>query len=151
MALSVWEAIHPLCGTDEGGTHVGMGADGTPTKLIDKIAEDIIIVHLKEHKIGKTLVSEEIGKIALCGEEGTIYLDPVDGTYNAEKNIPFYALSVAYAVNGQILKAFVKNLATGEEFSAEKGRGAFLNGCPIMISDVSDPAYECNEHLRKTL
>jgi myo-inositol-1(or 4)-monophosphatase len=133
----VSEAIRPLCGTEEGGKEIGMGADGTPTKLIDKIAEDIIISYLKEHKIGKILISEEIGKIVISGEEGTVYLDPVDGTYNAEKNIPFYALSVAYGINGAIIKAFVKNLATGEEFCAEKGKGAYLNGSRIRVSSVS--------------
>jgi myo-inositol-1(or 4)-monophosphatase len=137
MASSVRDAITPLCGTDEGSTSIGMGADGTPTKLIDKIAEDIIISYLNEHKIGKILISEEIGKIELEGDEGIIYLDPVDGTYNAEKNISFYALSIAYAEKGQIIRAFVQNLATGEEFTAEKGKGAYQNGCPIRISEVT--------------
>jgi len=137
MAASVRDAINPLCGTDEGGKMVGMGADGTPTKLIDKVAEDLIVIYLKEHGLCKTLISEEIGKIGIGGEEGTIFLDPVDGTFNAEKNIPFYALSVAYAEKGQVLKAFVENLATGEVFTAEKGRGAYLNGCPIRVSDVT--------------
>lgn len=138
MAASVRDAINPLCGTEEGGSKVGMGADGTPTKLIDKVAEDLIVTYLKEHKLCKILISEEIGKICIGGEEGTIFLDPVDGTYNAEKSIPFYALSVAYAEKGQVLKAFVQNLATGEIFTAEKGRGAYMNECPIRASDVSD-------------
>ena len=137
IAASVRDAVLPLCGTDEGGRVVGMGADGTPTKLIDKIAEDIIIRYLKEHQLCKTLISEEIGRIPIGGAKGTIFLDPVDGTYNAVMNIPFFALSIAYAENGQIVRAFVKNLATGEEFTAEKGRGAFADGCPIRVSDVS--------------
>lgn len=138
MASSVSQAINPLCGTSKGDTTVEMGADGTPTKLIDKIAEDIIISYLNEHKIGKTLISEEIGKTELSGAEGTVYLDPVDGTYNAIKNIPFYALSIAYAINGHVMKAFVRNLSSGEEFCAEKGKGAFLNGLQIHVSDVSN-------------
>ena len=138
MAASVRDAITPLCGTDEGGSMVGMGADGTPTKLIDKVAEDLIIAYLKEHRLCKTLISEEIGKIEIGGQEGTIFLDPVDGTYNAVMNIPFYALSIAYAEKGLILRAFVEDLASGEVFRAEKGKGAFLNGSPIRVSPVSD-------------
>ncbi len=137
IAASVQDAVLPLCGTDEGGRIIGMGADGTPTKFIDKIAEDIIIDYLKEYKLCKTLISEEVGRIEIGGTRGTIFLDPVDGTYNAVMNIPFFALSIAYAENGQIICAFVKNLATGEEFTAEKGRGAYVNGCPIRVSDVS--------------
>ena len=47
MAVTVRNAITPLCGTEEGGRVIGMGADGTPTKYIDKVAEDIIIAYLK--------------------------------------------------------------------------------------------------------
>lgn len=138
LADSVRKAVLPLCGTEEGGRVIGMGADGTPTKYIDKIAEDLIVDHLKAQKFCKTLISEEIGRISIGGERGIIYLDPVDGTYNAVMNIPFFALSIAYAQEGRMMYGFVENLATGEVFTAEKGKGAFLNGKPIHPSPVSD-------------
>jgi len=138
MAVTVRNEIIPLCGTEEGGRVIGMGADGTPTKYIDKVAEDIIISYLKEHGLCKTLISEEIGNISIGGEKGTVFLDPVDGTYNAIMNIPFYALSIAYAEEGKILRAFVQNLASGETFTTEKGSGAFLNGSQIHVSPTSD-------------
>ncbi|PWR74085.1 fructose-1,6-bisphosphatase [Methanospirillum lacunae] len=138
MAVSVRNAITPLCGTEEGGRVIGIGADGTPTKYIDKVAEDIIISTLREYGLCKTLISEEIGKISIGGEKGTIFLDPVDGTYNATMSIPFYALSIAYAEEGHILQAFVQNLATGEVFTAKKGGGAFLDGHLICVSQTSD-------------
>lgn len=138
LAASVRDVIAPLCGTEEGGRVTGTGADGTPTKLIDKVAEDLIVSYLREHMFCKTLISEEIGRIPIGGERGTVYLDPVDGTYNAVMAIPFYALSIAYAEHGQVICAFVENLATGEQFTAEKGKGAFLNGCPIHVSPVAD-------------
>jgi myo-inositol-1(or 4)-monophosphatase len=137
MAASVRDAVLPLCGTDEGGQVVGMGADGTPTKYIDKVAEDLILEYIQKYHLCKTLISEELGIASIGGVKGTIYLDPVDGTFNAIMDIPFFALSVAYAEEGQIIKAFVQNLATGEEFTAEKGRGAYANGCPIRVSDVT--------------
>jgi myo-inositol-1(or 4)-monophosphatase len=40
MAADVGDAIHDLIGTKEGGRVIRMGADGTPTKLIDQVAED---------------------------------------------------------------------------------------------------------------
>lgn len=138
MAASVRQAVTPLCGTAEGGRVVGTGADGTPTKVIDNVAEELVIAFLKEHRLCRTLISEEIGKIGIGGESGTIFLDPVDGTYNAVMNIPFYALSIAYAEEGRIMHAFVENLATGEVFTASRGGGAYLNGSPIHASQTAE-------------
>ena len=43
MAVAVEDAIHDLVGTPEGGRMIRMGADGTPTKLIDQVAEDCVV------------------------------------------------------------------------------------------------------------
>ena len=93
-------AVTPLVGTPEAGVTTGTGADGTPTKYIDKIAEDIAISHIKEENICHLLISEEAGKVEMGGDSGTIFLDPVDGTYNALMNIPFFAVSLCAAVRG---------------------------------------------------
>ena len=131
-------SISPLVGTDEGAKITGMGADGTSTKYIDKIAEDIAIEHIKKEELCHLLISEEAGIIEISKNEGTIFLDPVDGTYNAIMDIPFFALSIAYARKGIILDAFVGNLANGDIFTASKGKGAFLNGKKIRVSDTSE-------------
>ncbi|PKG32655.1 bifunctional fructose-bisphosphatase/inositol-phosphate phosphatase [Methanoregula sp.] len=138
MAGRVESAISSLVCTHEGGKTVCMGADGTPTKLIDKVAEDIIIEILRENPICSLLISEEAGKVSFDGPEGTIFLDPVDGTFNAVAGIPFYALSIAYANNGIVQKAYVRNLASKETFTAEKGRFAECNGRDIRVSAVSN-------------
>jgi len=96
MAELVEESIRDLVGTPEGGKTVKMGADLTPTKKIDQIAEDCVVTYLQEHPLCSLLVSEEAGKMELKGDGGTIFLDPVDGTFNAVAGIPFYALSIAY-------------------------------------------------------
>jgi myo-inositol-1(or 4)-monophosphatase len=137
MADIVQESICDLVGTADGGTIVKMGADLTPTKKIDKVAEDCIITYLQEHPLCSVLVSEEAGKLGFEGKSGTIFLDPVDGTFNAVAGIPFYALSIAYAEKGMIQKAFVRDLANGETFTAEKGKHARCDGNPIKVSDVS--------------
>ena len=72
----------------------------------------------------RTLVSEECGKKDIGGGKGTIFLDPVDGTHNALAGIPFYALSIAYAEDGVVQQAFVRDLAHHETFTAERGGGA---------------------------
>lgn len=135
----VREITGPLIGTKEGGETVQMGADNTPTKRIDKVAEDCIIGYLKKFNLCQILVSEEAGRVTFDNGRGTIFLDPIDGTYNAIADIPFYALSIAYAENGIITKGYVANLATNEVFTAELGRGAFQNGRQISVSNVSDP------------
>lgn len=137
MAELVELGIRDLVGTPMGGETVKMGADLTPTKKIDQVAEDCIITYLQEHPLCSLLVSEEAGKMELGGDSGTIFLDPVDGTFNAVTGIPFYALSIAYAEKGVIRQAFVRNLASGETFTAIKGKYARCDGKSIHVSDVS--------------
>jgi myo-inositol-1(or 4)-monophosphatase len=138
MGQLVEESIRDLVGTAEGGEMVHMGADLTPTKKIDQVAEDSVIGFLKEHPLCSLLISEEAGKIAFDGEKGTIFLDPVDGTFNAVAGIPFYALSIAYAEGGYTLKAYVRNLASGETFTAEKGHFARCDNKPVHVSQVTN-------------
>jgi myo-inositol-1(or 4)-monophosphatase len=137
MAEQVTAGISPYIGVPEGGEVVKMGADLTPTKRIDLVAEDIIVQYLQDNALCSLLISEEAGKVRFDKGEGTIFLDPVDGTFNAVAGIPFYALSLAYAEEGIVTKAFVRNLASGETFTAEKGKSAFCNGRLIRVSEVS--------------
>ena len=131
MADRVTESIRDLVGNPDGGKTVKMGADLTPTKLIDQVAEDCIVSYLEEHPLCSLLVSEEAGKLVFDGDGGTIFLDPVDGTFNAVAGIPFYALSIAYAEQGVTRQAFVRNLASGETFTAMKGKFVRCDGKPI--------------------
>jgi myo-inositol-1(or 4)-monophosphatase len=137
MAELVEKSIRDLAGTPEGGVTVKMGADLTPTKKIDQAAEDCIISYLQDDPLCSLLVSEEAGKVKFQGNGGTIFLDPVDGTFNALAGIPFYALSIAYAEHGVVQQAFVRNLASGETFTAEKGKYARCDNKPIRVSAVS--------------
>ncbi|WOF16195.1 bifunctional fructose-bisphosphatase/inositol-phosphate phosphatase [Methanoplanus sp. FWC-SCC4] len=136
IAKEVSDTINPLIGTKEAAKIVMMGADGTPTKKIDKLAEDIVINYLLETAFCKTLISEEAGCRDMGGQSGTIYLDPLDGTHNAVTGNPFYALSIAYAEDNMIKKAYVNDLAHNESFYAEKGKGAFFNKKKVKISNT---------------
>ena len=128
--------ISDLVGTEQGGAEIGMGADQTPTEVIDAVAESLVLDHLRNSCIGRRVISEEAGVIDLPGE-GTIYLDPIDGTYNAVAGIPFYAISLGYASDGEMKEGYVMDLASGEEFYAVLGGGAFLDGMPISVSTIS--------------
>ena len=137
MAQQVEESIRTLIGTQKGGEIVKMGADLTPTKKIDQVAEDCILKFLRENPICSLLISEEAGKVRFESREGTIFLDPIDGTFNAVTGIPFYALSIAYAHDGVVRQAFVRNLASGETFTAIKGEFSHCDGKPIRVSKIS--------------
>jgi len=119
------------------GRTVDIGADGTPTKYIDKIAEDVAIKLLKKSETKVNLLSEEAGFLDFGGKY-TFVLDPVDGTRNAYRGIPFYAVSLAIGTSkiSDVEYGIVKNIPTGDVFVAEKGHGAFLNGKQIQVCDV---------------
>ncbi|BDH79131.1 inositol monophosphatase [Methanothermobacter tenebrarum] len=140
MAEQVQKAIAPLVGKEEAGEIIKMGVDGTPTKLIDLVAEDETINVLENTGRPVTLISEEIGylKIGEGDSEPQIIfvVDPLDGTTNAIKNIPFYGISIAIAEYhssdvlpslNDVKMGFVKNFATDDIYEAMRGHGAYLN------------------------
>lgn len=122
------------------GKTIGIGADGTPTTYVDKIAEDVALKLLKKSERKVNLLSEEIGFVDYGGDY-VFVLDPVDGTRNAYRGIPFYSVSLAIGTSriSDIEYGVVKNIPTGDVFTAEKGRGAFLNNLPIRVCEVPSP------------
>lgn len=143
------EAISPLVGQVKAGETVKMGADGTPTKLIDLVAEEKVVEILESTEIPLTLVSEEIGRFKFGDDPSKVIfvVDPLDGTSNALKNIPAYGISLAVAEISKIEDSmtikdvemgFVKNFATGDIYEAVKGRGAILNSESIFTSQEGD-------------
>ncbi len=137
LSIPLRAEIRDLVGTGQGGAEIRMGADQTPTEVIDDVAESLVLDHLRKAGICTRVISEEAGHVDLPGEEATIYLDPIDGTYNAVAGIPFYAISLGYATDGQMKEGYVMDLASGEEFYAVRGGGAFLDGVPVSVSKVS--------------
>ncbi|MDO5843892.1 MAG: bifunctional fructose-bisphosphatase/inositol-phosphate phosphatase [Methanocorpusculum sp.] len=137
-AKEIEKELVPLIGTSYGAEELCMGADNTPTERLDKIAEDIVIKNFSEKKFCKYILSEEAGMVDIDGKEGIAYLDPIDGSFNAGAGIPFYALSIGLSDGEKMIYGFVKNLASGEIFTAELGKGAFLNGNPIKVSEKSE-------------
>jgi len=123
------------------GKTIGLGADGTPTKYIDKIAEDVAIKTLKKSDVAVNLLSEEAGLIDQGGDYLFI-LDPVDGTRNATRGIPYFSVSLAIGKKkvSDIEFGIVKNIANKDEFIVEHKLGSFFNKNPVVIPDV--PANE---------
>lgn len=109
-----------------------MGADGTPVKGIDDIAESEAIEYLTEN-CDCDILSEESGFIE-NGGDGTIIMDPIDGTTNALLGIPFYCISLAYTESdlSGVSVGYVKDLVTGKEYHALEGEGAYFGGKKIV-------------------
>jgi myo-inositol-1(or 4)-monophosphatase len=79
-----------------------------------------------EHRI----LTEESGELAGT-KEHVWYIDPLDGTLNYAHGLPIYAVSIAYEENGRVRLGVVYDPARDECFSAERGRGAWLNGARL--------------------
>lgn len=146
IADAVHEAIKDLVGTTDAGRVLYIGADGTPTKLIDDVSEKAIFTLLEKEKTPFRIISEEAGdKVLGASPAYTLIIDPIDGTYNACSGIPFYSLSIAIARTelNDLCFGYVKNLATGDTFYAEAGKGAYLNGTKLETSGNSELGRFC--------
>jgi myo-inositol-1(or 4)-monophosphatase len=124
-AETVASSIDVMVGEPESGQILRMGADGTPTKNIDRKAEDAVLSSLENSGLGFEVLSEEIG-IKVIGEKPRyfLYLDPLDGTFNAVNGLPFYSVSI-YICNQDLKFAYVFDLAQEIKYYAEAGGGAW--------------------------
>jgi myo-inositol-1(or 4)-monophosphatase len=111
---------------------VGDGVGGDETTAVDAAAEEVILERLRAID-GATIVSEEVGE--LKGGGGLrVVVDPIDGSLNAKRGIPFFSLSVAVAEGetmDDVVFGYVYDFGSGEEWTAQRGRGALLNGSDL--------------------
>lgn len=99
----------------------------------DVASEKAIIGTIRSVYPQHGIVAEESG--TQPGSSGERWLvDPLDGTVNYAHQVPFFAVSIAFARGNEVLVGVVLNPVSGELFSAQTGRGAFLNGEPIAVS-----------------
>ncbi|MEM3823804.1 MAG: inositol monophosphatase family protein [Candidatus Bathyarchaeia archaeon] len=138
---NIQKQIAPLLKTlNQPQPNLGIGAGGDPIKQIDLTAEEAIVNTLKEHNISFTLVSEESGvrKYGKAPNENFVTADPVDGTTNLERGIPFYATSIAVSTKptlNAIHASLVADLPHDITYVAQKGKGAYRNNQKITPSE----------------
>jgi myo-inositol-1(or 4)-monophosphatase len=107
---------------------VGAGLGGDDTTAIDRAAEDAILARVQE--AAGAVVSEEVGRIG-GAELPLVVVDPIDGSLNAKRGIPFFSLSIAVAEGetmDDVVFGFVQDFGSREEWTARRGEGAWLNG-----------------------
>jgi len=113
--------------------------EGREVKLqADRHAEAIIIDMLRAETPYRIL-SEEIGWVDGAAEDVVWAVDPLDGSVNYAQGFPHWGVSVALVAGGAPLIGVVDCPALGEVFSGIAGQGAWLNGQPMRVSDVTDP------------
>ncbi len=122
------EKINSLLSREERTGYTGMGADGTLTSTLDRLCEDAILRRINELDLPFNVISEEIGILDRHYEKNLV-IDPLDGTYNAENQIPAYSVSIGIMGKDfeSLEESIVINLATGNYFYALKGHGAYRN------------------------
>ncbi len=134
LAKKAGEILQSGVGTDLKIRH--KGRIDLVTK-IDQLSEDFLVGEIKNHFPGHTIFTEETGHHKGHADH-CWYIDPLDGTANYAHGIPIYCVSIAYAENQHIKLAVVFDPTRPECFSAERGKGAWLNGLPIHVSQITE-------------
>ncbi|MBR4474797.1 MAG: inositol monophosphatase [Oscillospiraceae bacterium] len=102
----------------------------------DRRVQDFLIRELREAVPGAGFFCEEMTEKDRPDAEQLFIIDPIDGTMNFVHGFHHSCISVAYAERGSVRVGAVYNPYVDEMFSAIRGKGAFLNGRPISITDA---------------
>ena len=99
----------------------------------DHAAEKAIIARLRTHDGAIAVLAEESATREARRAERLWVVDPIDGTLNFSRAVPFYAVSIAYVEDGRVRAGAVHAPRLDETFVAHEGGGARLNGAPIAV------------------
>jgi myo-inositol-1(or 4)-monophosphatase len=138
--MSIQRIIKPCLETlSEPQPNLGMGAGGDITKPVDLAAETAIIQTLQKHNVSFTLISEESGikEYGVTPQECYLCVDPIDGTTNLTRSLPFYCSSIAVSDKPDLSSVYagmVVDLVHDETYLAIKGQKATRNGQRLHTS-----------------
>jgi myo-inositol-1(or 4)-monophosphatase len=103
----------------------------------DHASEAFLLGEIKSKFPGGHILAEESGNIQGSNED-LWYIDPLDGTVNYAHHIPIFCVSIGFAANGVMTLAAVYDPLRDEMFTAERGKGAFLNGKKLQVSETTE-------------
>ncbi len=138
---SMKKQVRPLFGSVEAKVGFGVGAGGDVKKQIDMVAENALFQTLQEHNVSCTVISEESGVKQIGSHPSQFYVttDPVDGTTNAVRGLPFMDISIAVSKKPMledVETALVTDVLWDITYTAEKGKGAYRNEKSIKPSET---------------
>jgi myo-inositol-1(or 4)-monophosphatase len=100
----------------------------------DTRAEEILHRELSRARPGYGLLFEERGEIEGADRTHRFIVDPLDGTTNFLHGIPHFAISMALERDGELVAGLIYSPANNETFTAERGKGAYLNDRRIRVA-----------------
>ncbi len=118
------------------------GTKSTPTDAVtvmDRRAEAVILEGLAQERPHDRVVAEESGDSGRDAEV-TWYVDPLDGTVNYLYGLPQYAVSIAAAIDGDVVAGVVLDVTRDEVSAAVRGHGAARAGRRLRCTAQADPA-----------
>jgi myo-inositol-1(or 4)-monophosphatase len=139
------DAVHGYATTAERAVETGRGEGGDTAYVIDRAAEDAVFAEIEALGVPVTAISEERGEVHIAGGGSTrLVIDPVDGSLNAKRGLPFACVSIAIASGSRMADVEVGWVAEldprlseddeprrGRDWWAVKGEGAFRDGEPL--------------------
>ncbi|MCI4364571.1 MAG: hypothetical protein L3K10_00680 [Thermoplasmata archaeon] len=134
VSVAVHRVFRDAATSPHRGDFVAMGADGSPTEQIDRLAESEILKVLDAEGVDWNLISEEIGHVARGGSL-TLVVDPIDGSHNVFRNLPYSTVSLALGSKDLAGVEFglVRDLNLGTTYWASRGEGAWRDGRPLRV------------------
>jgi myo-inositol-1(or 4)-monophosphatase len=104
---------------------------------IDHRSEAYLLAQVREKFPEHTIHSEESG-LMTGQEQATWFIDPLDGTTNYAHSVPIFSVSIAFCEGGHFQLGVVYDPMRDECFTAERGKGAWLNGERIHVSETTE-------------
>lgn len=108
--------------------------------VADRAAEELIRERLGAAFPEDAFVGEEGGGEDAAPGIGQWVIDPIDGTMNFLRGVPYWSVVIAYVKDREVLLGLTYDPVHDELYVAAKGGGAFRNGEPIRVSGTTDPA-----------
>ena len=129
------------------GIEVTLKPDRSPVTQADREAEKVIVEILRAAFPDHGFLGEELGA---RGDQAVRWIiDPIDGTRNFVRGIPFWATLIGLEEHGEVTAGVVYNPVTRELLHARRGAGAYADGERIRVSEVDDlsRAFLCHASL----
>lgn len=103
---------------------------------VDKQSEEMIIRKIRHHFPQHDILAEESAKETPRTSDYRWVIDPLDGTTNFTHGFPVFCVSIALEYRGEVIAGVIYDPNFDELFTAERGKGAFLNAKRMRVSGV---------------
>jgi len=120
------------------GVKVNYKSDKSPVTIADKACERFLVGELSKKFPGHGFYGEEFGEKS-AGSEFRWIIDPIDGTRNFTRGIPYWGTLCGLEHNGEMVAGVMALPALKTVYSAAKHHGAFKDGKKIRVSKLKDP------------